>query len=274
VTGVPARDALDSALVALQAARLDTPRLDAEVLLAEVLETDRAGLVTGAARGLAAGEAERFDAFVARREGREPVAYILGRKPFRFLELYVDSRVLIPRPDTEVLVETGLDLPRGSRVVDVGTGSGAVALSLKHERPDLHVTATDIEAGALAVARANARRLGLEVSFRQADLLKDAGGPFDAVLANVPYVAPEIHAELAPEIRQREPRVAVVADEDGLAIVRRLVSQLGDTPFAALEVGLAQEDQVAELLRQAGYAQIETRRDLAGIERVVVARHA
>ena len=266
-------DALTGATGRLTAAGCDTPRLDAEVLLAEVLDTDRAGLVTGAARGLEAGEAARFDAFVARREGREPVAYILGRKPFRFLELHVDSRVLIPRPDTEVLVEAGLGLPRGSRVVDVGTGSGAVALSLKHERPDLHVTATDIEAGALAVARANARRLGLEVSFRQADLLEGAGGPFDAVLANVPYVAPEVHAELAPEIRQREPRVAVVADEDGLAIVRRLVSQLGHTPFVALEVGLAQEDQVAELLRRAGYAHIETRRDLAGIERVVVARH-
>jgi release factor glutamine methyltransferase len=267
------RDALAGATGRLTAAGCDTPRLDAEVLLAEVLGTDRAGLVTSAARGLEADEAQRFEAFVARREGREPVAYILGRKPFRFLELHVDSRVLIPRPDTEVLVEAGLGLPRGARVVDVGTGSGAVALSLKHERPDLHVTATDIEAGALAVARANARRLGLEVSFRQADLLEGAGGPFDAVLANVPYVAPEIHAELAPEIRQREPRVAVVAEEDGLAIVRRLVSQLGDTPFAALEVGLAQEDQVAELLRRAGYAHIETRRDLAGIERVVVARH-
>ena len=108
---------------------------------------------------------------MARREGREPVAYILGRKPFRFLELHVDSRVLIPRPDTEVLVEAALDLPRGSRVVDVGTGSGAVALSLKHERPDLHVTGSDIDEGALTVARDNARRLGLDVEFRQGDLL-------------------------------------------------------------------------------------------------------
>ena len=144
-------DALARATGRLTAAGCDTPRLDAEVLLAEVLDTDRAGLVTGAAHGLEAGEAARFDAFVARREGREPVAYILGRKPFRFLELHVDSRVLIPRPDTEVLVEAGLELPRGSRVVDVGTGSGAVALSLKHERPDLYVTATDIEAGALVL---------------------------------------------------------------------------------------------------------------------------
>jgi release factor glutamine methyltransferase len=265
-------DALTDATGRLTAAGCDTPRLDAEVLLAEVLGVDRAALVTGADRELAAREAQRFESFVARREAREPVAYILGRKPFRFLELHVDSRVLIPRPDTEVLVEAGLGLPQGSRVVDVGTGSGAVALSLKHERPDLHVTATDIEAGALDVARDNAARLGLEVSFRQADLLEGAGGPFDAVLANVPYVAAEDHAVLDPEIRQKEPRVAVVAADDGLAIVRRLVSQLGDTPYAALEVGYAQEERVADLLRRAGYVDVETRRDLAGIERVVVAR--
>jgi release factor glutamine methyltransferase len=156
--------------------------------------------------------------------------------------------------------------------VDVGTGSGAVALSLKHERRDLHVTATDIEAGALEVARDNARRLGLDVAFRQADLLEGAGGPFDAVLANVPYVEAEVHAELDPEIALREPRVAVVAGGGGLAIIGRLVSQLGDTPFAALEVGLAQEERVAGLLRDAGYPHVETRRDLSGIERVVVAR--
>jgi release factor glutamine methyltransferase len=154
----------------------------------------------------------------------------------------------------------------------VGTGSGAVALALKHERPDLHVTATDIEEDALDVARGNAERLGLDVVFRRADLLEGAGGPFDAVLANVPYVDAEVHAELDPEIREREPRVAVVADDGGMALVRRLVSQLRETPFVALEVGLAQEDPVAGLLWDAGYTNLETRRDLAGIERVVVAR--
>lgn len=266
------RQALANATGRLEAAGCGTPVLDAEVLLAEVLGVDRGGLVAGASRELQTGEAERFQAFVARREGREPVAYILGRKPFRFLELHVDSRVLIPRPDTEVLVEAGLDLPRGSRVVDVGTGSGAVALSLKHERPDLHVTATDIDEGALTVARDNARRLGLDVEFRQGDLLEGVGGPFDAVLANVPYVDAEDHAVLDPEIREREPRIAVVAPENGLAIVRRLVSQLGNTPYVVLEVGFAQEEPVSDMLRRAGYTYLETRRDLAGIERVVVAR--
>jgi release factor glutamine methyltransferase len=268
----PARGHLASATRRLTAAGCGSPRLDAELLLAEVLGADRAELVTDGDRPLDPAQVDRFEALVARREAREPVAYILGRKPFRHLELRVDSRVLIPRPDTEVLVEAGLELPAGALVVDVGTGSGAVALALKQERPDLHVTATDVEAGALAVARDNARRLGLDVEFRQADLLDGAGGPFDAVLANVPYVDAEVHATLDPEIREREPRVAVVADDGGMAIVRRLVSQLGDTPFVALEVGLGQEEDVAGLLRSVGYGHLDTRRDLAGIERVVVAR--
>ena len=263
---------LRAATERLAAAGCDTPRLDAELLLAEALGVERGRLPLQDAVPAAA--AARFQELVARREAREPVAYILGRRAFRDLELHVDRRVLIPRPETELLVEAGLDLPPGARVVDVGTGSGAVALALKHERPDLRVTATDSEPGAIEVAAANARRLGLEVEVRRADLLEGAGGPYDAVLANVPYVHPADYARLAPEIAQYEPRVAVVAGDDGLALVRRLVSQLGATPFAALEVGLAQEERVGELLRRAGYPRVETRRDLAGIERVVVARRA
>jgi release factor glutamine methyltransferase len=275
VTGATAAQTVSGALAAaaarLQVAGCDSPRLDAELLLAEVMGTDRARLVVDARSELAPPQAAAFEALVARREGREPVAYILGRKHFRHLELAVDPRVLIPRPDTEVLVEVGLGLPRGTRVVEVGTGSGAVALSLKHERPDLHVTATEVDAGALEAARANAARLGLDVEFRQADLLEGAGGPFEALLANIPYVAPGDYARLAPEIANHEPRLAVVAEDEGLALLRRLASQLNGTPFVALEVGLAQEDVVAELLAAAGYA-TETRRDLAGIERVVIGR--
>ncbi len=274
VAEITRREALAAASTRLEAAGCASPRLDAEVLLADTLGVDRAALVTGAERVLEAVDAEHFEAFVARREGREPVAYILGRKPFRYLELHVDPRVLIPRPDSEVLVEAALGLAPGARVVDIGTGSGAIALALKQERPDLEVTATDVDEGALEVARGNAERLGLDVTFRQADLLEGAGGPFDAVLANVPYVDEEDHARLDPEIRLREPRIAVVAPDQGRAIVRRLVSQLGETPFTALEVGLGQEETVSDLLRAAGYTRLETRRDLAGIERVVIARRA
>ncbi|MDX6648486.1 MAG: release factor glutamine methyltransferase [Solirubrobacteraceae bacterium] len=266
------REVLASADERLAYAGCRSPRLDAELLLCEVLGVERAPLVADASRALSADEAEAFEALVARREAREPVAYILGRKGFRHIDLHVDSRVLIPRPDTEPLVEAALDLPAGSRVVELGTGSGAVALALKHERPDLQVTATDLDAGALDVARANARRLGLDVTLRHADLLAGAGGPFDAVLANLPYVDVADYVGLDPEISTHEPRLAVVAGESGFALIRRLIGQLRRTPFVALEVGLAQDERVADMLRGAGYAHIETRRDLAGIERVVVGR--
>jgi release factor glutamine methyltransferase len=263
--------ALSEATGRLEAAGCGTPGLDAELLLGEVLSLDRAGLVMDPARELGAEEIEAFEAFVARREAREPVAYLLGRKGFRHLDLMVDARVLIPRPETEVLVEAALDLPADARVVEVGTGSGAVALSLKQERPDLRIVATDISGEALEVARANAERLGLDLELVQADLLDGAGGPYDAVLANVPYVDPLDYAILDPEIGRHEPEVAIVAGDAGAAIIRRLVSQLGETPFVALEVGLAQEERVAGMLSAVGYA-TETRRDLAGIERVVVGR--
>ena len=152
------RDALDSALIALTAAGCETPRLDAEVLLAAAMGVDRAALIADPGRGV---EPEPFREYVRRRARREPVAYILGRKGFRRLELAVDPRVLIPRPETEHVVEAALGLPAGARVVDVGTGSGAIALALADERPDLRVVGTESSPGALAMARANAARLGL-----------------------------------------------------------------------------------------------------------------
>src|ERR687894_1373316 len=157
------RDALDSAVIALTAAGCETPRLDAELLLAAAMGVDRAVIVSDPGRGVEPDAARRFQEFAARRREREPVAYILGSKGFRSIELAVDPRVLIPRPETEHLVEALLDLPRGARVCDVGTGSGSIALALKAERPDLEVVATDASAEALEVARANAQRLGLDV---------------------------------------------------------------------------------------------------------------
>src|SRR3954463_1857207 len=149
------RDALDSAVIALTAAGCDTPRLDAEVLLAHVLGADRAALFLDPERGLSPQQAGAFPEAARQRRERRPVAYITGTKGFRALELAVDERVLIPRPETEHVVEGGLGLPAGTRVVDVGTGSGAIALALKDERPDLRVVATDSSAAALEVARAN-----------------------------------------------------------------------------------------------------------------------
>jgi release factor glutamine methyltransferase len=270
--GVPVREALDSAVVALSAAGVDTPRLDAEVLLAHALGVDRTALVVDRDLRVEGPAVRAFQDAVRRRSvGREPVAYITGVKGFRHIDLHVDGRVLIPRPDTEILVEAALDLPRGARVIDVGTGSGAVALALKDERPDLDVTGTDASPGALAVARANAARLGLDVRFREADLL-DGAGEVDAVLSNPPYV--EDGAPLQPEIERHEPPAALYAGADGLAVIRRLAAQAGASAarLLALEVGMGQADEVAVVLRDAGFATTETRRDLAGIERVVIGR--
>ena len=270
--GVPVREALDSAVVALSAAGVDTPRLDAEVLLAHALGVDRTALVVDRDLRVEGPAVRAFQDAVRRRSvEREPVAYITGVKGFRHIDLHVDGRVLIPRPETETLVEAALDLPRGARVVDVGTGSGAVALALKDERPDLDVTGTDASPDALAVARANAARLGLDVRFREADLL-DGAGEVDAVLSNPPYV--EDGAPLQPEIERHEPPAALYAGADGLAVIRRLAAQAGASAarLLALEVGMGQADEVAVVLRDAGFATTETRRDLAGVERVVIGR--
>jgi release factor glutamine methyltransferase len=264
------RDALDSALIALTAAGCETPRLDAEVLLAAAMGVDRAVIVADPGRGLEPAQARAFQDGARRRTQREPVAYILGRKGFRRIELDVDPRVLIPRPETEHVVEAALALPEGARVVDVGTGSGAIALALADERPDLRVVATDSSAAALAVARANAARLGLDVEFAEGDLLGPVAGPVDAVVSNPPYI--RAGERLPPEIARYEPAAALYAGEDGLDVYRRLVPAVAEVRFVALEVGAGQAGDVADLLRAAGFDDIEVVLDLARIERVVVGR--
>jgi release factor glutamine methyltransferase len=263
-------DALDSALIAITAAGSPSPRLDAEVLLAAAMGVDRAALIANPSRELEPAQAATFREMAARRTQREPVAYILGRKGFRRLELAVDPRVLIPRPETEHVVEAALTLPRGARVVDVGTGSGAIALALARERPDLRVVATDSSASALAVARANAARLGLQVEFVECDLLDGVEGPIDSVVANPPYV--RRGDPLPPEVSRYEPAAALYAGDDGLDVFRRLVPASARAAFVAFEVGEGQAGAVDELLRAAGFGRVERIRDLAGIERVVVGR--
>jgi release factor glutamine methyltransferase len=270
--GTPVREALDSAVIALTAAGVDTPRLDAEVLLAHALGVDRAALVIDAERPVEGPAVRSFQDAVRRRSvRREPVAYITGLKGFRHVELEVDPRVLIPRPETETLVEAALEvLAHGARVVDVGTGSGAVALALKDERPDLQVIATDVSEDALDVARANARRLGLDVEFVHTDLLAGVDA-VDVVVSNPPYV--EDGAQLAPEIARHEPALALRAGPEGLDVLRLLVPAAGarDVDVLAVEVGAGQAAAVQDLAREAGFARSERRADLAGVDRVVVA---
>jgi release factor glutamine methyltransferase len=272
-------EALAAATDALRAAGVDTPRLDAELLLAEAAGVERERLLAepGSAVEPAAGRA--FGAMVRRRLRREPVAYILGRRWFRELELEVDRRVLIPRPETELLVEIGIELEPG-RALDVGAGSGAVALALAAELPGAQLTATDTSAAALEVARANAERLGLAGRIEFVEGMLPAQGRFDLLLANLPYVAEPEWPRLQPEIREWEPPEALLAGPEGLAAIRELAAAIGERSRAgeeiasamALEVGAGQAAKVAELLGEAGYPRTEARRDLAGIERVVLGR--
>ena len=252
-----------AAVAELADAGCDTPRLDAELLLADALAVDRAALYT---RDLETGPPE-FEERVRRRAAREPVAYILGRQAFRRIELAVDRRVLIPRPDTEALVEAALELaPAGGRVHDVGTGSGCVALALADERADLRMSGSDASAAAIEVARANAARLGLGVTFTVAGGLP-AGDRFDLVTANLPYVREGEWDDLAPEIRLYEPRDALVAGADGLDAIRALVAQAPAGTLLALEHAPDQAAAVRTLLTGAA-----TRCDLAGRERVTIGR--
>ncbi len=272
--GTSARDALDGAITAITAAGCETPRLDAELLLADALGVSRERLVVGSDLVVEGPAVRVFQNAVRRRAvQREPVAYILGRKGFRRLEVAVDPRVLIPRPETELLVEVGLGLSRGARVLDVGTGSGAVVLALKDERPDLLLTGSDLSEGALALARANGERLGLNVEWLQADMLAGVPDEFDAILSNPPYVAESARASLAPEILHHEPPAALFSGPEGLDAIRALLAQVGARDrvrTVALELGAGQAPAVLELLGAAGFPSVRAERDLAGIERVVV----
>ncbi len=259
------RDALSAAEDALRAAGCDTPRLDAELLLASAMDVRREDLFLDARGGVGAAAARRAMELVRRRVAREPVAYILGVKGFRHIDLAVDPRVLIPRPETELLVELALELPDGARVHDVGTGSGAIALALKQERPDLLISASDASPDAVAVARANAAALGLDVAVEAVAGLPP--GEYDMVLANLPYVREDEWADLAPDIARHEPREALVSGVDGLDAIRTLVADAPAGTLLALEHAPAQAQEVRALLDGA-----ETHRDLAGRERVTVGR--
>jgi release factor glutamine methyltransferase len=265
------RDALTAATEAFEAAGCDTPRLDAELLLGRAAGKDRAAVIADPGGELSPPQARAFSEMVRRRVRREPVAYILGTAYFRELQLHVDHRVLIPRPETELLVELAED---GQRVLDVGTGSGAIALAIAHERAGVRVTGIDSSPDAIDAARANAERLGLDVELMIADLI--VGGPYDLIVSNPPYVREAEWAGLAPEITLYEPQEALLGGPDGLDIVRPLVAEAAPTlvraGLLAVEVGQGQSRAVEALFEKAGLRAVETKRDLAGIPRVVTGR--
>ena len=254
-----AREALADAERRLAAAGLETPRVDAEWLVAHLLGTTRSGL---AAR--LADEIDGLEPLLVRREAREPLAYVLGEWGFRRLTLKTDARALVPRPETETLVERALVLAEGierPRILDIGVGSGAIALALKDERSDAQVTGVDVSADALTLARENADRLGLEVELRHGEGAAVAAEGWDIVVANPPYV--DSLDEAQPELRW-EPEVALVGRGEHERLARAAVAR-----FVVLEVGDGQAPEVARMLERIGCAEVTITADLTGRDRVV-----
>ena len=250
-----------------------TPRLDGELLLAHALGLTRIELYTQSDRPLSAAERTAARELVERRGLREPVAYVLGEWGFRRLTLRTDSRALIPRPETETVVERclarlqGLDAPG---VVDVGTGSGAIALAIAQEAPGARVVGTDVSGAAIELARENATALGLDVEFVQTPLLDGIDGPFDLVASNPPYVLPAEISTLEPELVEWEPEVALVDAGQTDAIARDARALLDG--WLVLEVHAHRADEIVALLEGLGYTDVEVSLDLAGRERVVEGR--
>ena len=266
-------DVLDRAATRLALAGCESARVDAELLLAHVLGTSRANVYADSRRMLGADEAEALESLLVRRERREPLAYVLGEWGFRRLSLLVDARVLIPRPETEVVVERALASLAGlaaPRVLDVGTGSGAIALAIADEHEGARVTAIDSSAAALEVARENATRTGLEIELARLDLFDGLPeGPWDLVVSNPPYVRPHEIAKLEPEVREWEPRQALVGVGATEAVAAGAFRVLYAGGTLVLEVADGDAARVSALLTSDGHREVRVTRDLAGRERVV-----
>ncbi|MBX3182851.1 MAG: peptide chain release factor N(5)-glutamine methyltransferase [Polyangiaceae bacterium] len=264
----------------------DSPRLDAELLLGACLGLSRVELLMEAARPLSPSELGAYRELIQRRRKGEPIAYILGRREFHGLDFRVDSRVLVPRPDTEVLVEVALTRTRArdqfGEALDLCTGSGCVAIAFRSARPGWRVMGVDVSRDALRVAQENALRLGcvFGMCWREGDLYDAVPAPqrFDLITANPPYIPSQELAELAPDVRDFEPRLALDGGPDGLDVIRRVVAQAGGRlrsgGVLALEVHYDQAPRVEQLLKDSGFTETSRSRDYGGHERVVSGRRA
>ena len=267
---------------------LSTARLDAEVLLAETLGVDRVGLYTHFDQPLHPEELARFKKLIQKRLQREPVAYIIGRREFWSLPFKVTPDVLIPRPETEILVAEALKIvsaPAGTgrklRILEIGTGSGAISIALAKEFPSASLVATDLSAKALAIAQENASRLGVDerIQFRQGDLFAPLGkeSAFELIITNPPYIAEDDFPSLPPEVRNFEPRLALDGGKDGLAFFRKALPRVGEflSPggWFLAEIGAGQEEKIRQIaVANPGLASGAFVPDLAGINRVFKAR--
>ncbi|MGH2939410.1 MAG: N5-glutamine methyltransferase family protein [Solirubrobacterales bacterium] len=259
---------VDDAAERLAAVGIDSPREDAEAIVADALGVKPSELSVDSADDVSGDVAAKIEAMVKKRVEREPLAYVLGRAPFRDLEIAVDPRVLWPRKETELLVEVGTRLPQGARVHEVGTGSGAIALALMSERPDLKITASDLSPEAVEAARENAERLGLDFDVRVAKGIPDDIGDVDMVIANLPYISDETIDQRSPEIHA-EPLIAITADcgADGLGVIRGLIAETPSGTLMAMEHDTHHGPAMQEMLNEA-----ETLRDYEGNERVSVGK--
>ena len=257
---------VDDAAERLAAVGIDSPREDAEAIVADALGVKPSELSVDSADDVSEEAAAEIEEKVQKRVAHEPLAYVLGRAPFRDLEIAVDPRVLWPRKETELLVEVGTKLPQGARVHEVGTGSGAIALALMSERPDLKITASDLSPEAVEAARENAERLGLDFDVTVGKGLPDDLGEVDLVIANLPYISDETIDQRSPEIHA-EPLIAITGDcgADGLGVIRGLVEETPSGTKLALEHDTHHGPAMREMLRDA-----ETLRDYEGNERVTV----
>lgn len=271
------KEILAEAIKTLAQKNIDTARLDAEILLAHCLRQSRAWLFAHNTDSLSPQIDQKYRSLIARRAKFEPVAYIIGEREFYGLPFYLSPAVLIPRPDTEILVEHALaNLPKNAIIADVGTGSGCIAVTVAHQMPMVRVIATDISAAAIAVARKNIARhdVSARVSVLQANLLDGIVGKFDAILSNPPYVARAEWDTLPPDVKRFEPHTALFSAKNGLAHIEKLLAgastRLKPKGFIMIEIGFSHGERAFSLAKKYySVAQISILKDLAGKDRVL-----
>ena len=276
VAGIPLKQLIRESVFKLQEAGIADAKTDTFLLLEAAADITKAEYLLDPDKQLTASEYELFDGFLKRRMQHEPCQYIIGHTEFYGLSFLVNEHVLIPRQDTELLVEEALKTTaEDSRVLDLCTGSGAVAVAIKHSRPDAAVTALDISKDALETAKKNAEQNGCEIEFLGSDLFEELGAErkFDVIVSNPPYISETEYETLMPEVKDHEPSLALLAGEEGLDIYRRLITEapryLVKGGALLVEIGCSQAEAVSRLFKENGFKEIKVTKDLADLDRVV-----